>query len=99
MSDSAAAAASALAVASSSPVSWTTSSAPAEMSAPSRLERLVVRRLPERCHDMTTRTGGAPAARYQLSPVDGLAQLSFVIQAMLERRAAEHGIDLFATAC
>jgi len=47
---------------------------------------------------MTNRTGGAPAGRVQLSPVDGLAQLSFVIQGMLERRAAEHGIDLFATA-
>ena len=39
---------------------------------------------------MTTRTGAAPAARQQLSPVDGLAQLSFLIQGLLERRAAEH---------
>src|SRR6201986_2958589 len=46
---------------------------------------------------MTTRTGGAPAARNQLSPVDGLAQLSFVIQGMLERRAAEHDLSLIQT--
>src|SRR5690349_307834 len=46
---------------------------------------------------MTTRTGGAPAARNQLSPVDGLAQLSFVIQGMLERRAAEHDLSIIQT--
>jgi len=46
---------------------------------------------------MTTRTGGAPAARDQLSPVDGLAQLSFVIQGMLERRAAEHDLSIIQT--
>jgi len=46
---------------------------------------------------MTTRTGGAPAARDQLSPVDGLAQLSFVIQGMLERRAAEHDLSVIQT--
>ena len=34
------------------------------------------------------------ASRQQLSPVDGLAQLSFVVQGMLERRAAEHGISV-----
>jgi MarR family transcriptional regulator, lower aerobic nicotinate degradation pathway regulator len=36
-----------------------------------------------------------PAA--QLSPVDGLAQLSFVISGLLERRAAEHDLSLAAT--
>jgi DNA-binding MarR family transcriptional regulator len=46
---------------------------------------------------MTTRTGGAPAAREQLSPVDGLAQLSFVIQGMLEHRAAEHDLSIIQT--
>ena len=46
---------------------------------------------------MTTRTGGAPAARKQLSPVDGLAQLSFLIQGMLERRAAEHDLSIIQT--
>jgi len=46
---------------------------------------------------MTTRTGGAPAARDQLSPVDGLAQLSFVIQGMFERRAAEHDLSIIQT--
>ena len=46
---------------------------------------------------MTTRTGGAPRAREQLSPVDGLAQLSFVIQGMLERRAAEHDLSIIQT--
>src|SRR6201993_3191378 len=46
---------------------------------------------------MTTRTGGAPAAREQLSPVDGLAQLSFLIQGLLERRAAEHDLSIIQT--
>ena len=46
---------------------------------------------------MTTRTGGAPRAREQLSPVDGLAQLSFVIQGMLERRATEHDLSIIQT--
>ena len=46
---------------------------------------------------MTTRTGGAPAAREQLSPVDGLAQLSFAILGMLERRAAEHDLSVIQT--
>jgi len=46
---------------------------------------------------MTTRTGGAPAARRQLSPVDGLAQLSFLIQGLLERRAAEHDLSIVQT--
>ena len=46
---------------------------------------------------MTTRTGGAPRTREQLSPVDGLAQLSFVILGMLERRAAEHDLSIIQT--
>ena len=46
---------------------------------------------------MTTRTGGVPVARKQLSPVDGLAQLSFVIHGMLERRAAEHDLSIIQT--
>ena len=46
---------------------------------------------------MTTRTGGAPAARKQLSPVDGLAQLSFLIQGLLERRAAEQDLSIIQT--
>ena len=46
---------------------------------------------------MATRTGGAPAARKQLSPVDGLAQLSFLIQGLLERRAAEHDLSIIQT--
>ena len=46
---------------------------------------------------MTTRTGGAPAARKQLSPVDGLAQLCFLIQGLLERRAAEHDLSIIQT--
>jgi DNA-binding MarR family transcriptional regulator len=36
-----------------------------------------------------------PAAR--LDPVDGLAQLSFLIMGMLERRAAEHDLSIAAT--
>jgi DNA-binding MarR family transcriptional regulator len=35
----------------------------------------------------------APPAR-QLSPVDGLAQLSVVVQRLLERRAAEHDLSI-----
>jgi len=46
---------------------------------------------------MTTRTGGAPAARKQLSSVDGLAQLSFLIQGLLERQAAEHDLSIIQT--
>src|SRR6516162_3299625 len=46
---------------------------------------------------MTTRTGGASRARERLSPVDGMAQLSFVIQGMLERRAAEHDLSVIQT--
>ena len=33
----------------------------------------------------------------QLSPVDGLAQLSFVVQSMLERRAAERDLSMIQT--
>jgi DNA-binding MarR family transcriptional regulator len=33
----------------------------------------------------------------ELEPVDGLAQLSFVIMGMLERRAAEHDLSIAAT--
>jgi MarR family transcriptional regulator, lower aerobic nicotinate degradation pathway regulator len=40
----------------------------------------------------------APAdPRAQLSPVDALAQLSFVVTGLLERRAAEHDLSLAAT--
>jgi MarR family transcriptional regulator, lower aerobic nicotinate degradation pathway regulator len=49
---------------------------------------------------MTSRSAGAPAqaaTREQLSPVDGLAQLSFVILGMLERRAAEQDLSLAQT--
>lgn len=46
---------------------------------------------------MTTRTGDGPEARERLSPVDGLAQLSFVIQGLLERRAAEHDLSIIQT--
>jgi DNA-binding MarR family transcriptional regulator len=38
-----------------------------------------------------------PDPRAQLDPVDGLAQLSFVIMGMLERRAAEHDLSIAAT--
>src|ERR1700761_2250207 len=38
----------------------------------------------------------APAADTQLSAVDGLAQLSFVISGLLERRAAQHDLSLAA---
>lgn len=41
----------------------------------------------------TPRRSEAPPAR-QLSPVDGLAQLSFVVQRLLERRAAEHDLSI-----
>ena len=46
---------------------------------------------------MTTRTGGAQLTPEQLSPVDGLAQLSFVIQGMLERRAAGYDLSIIQT--
>ena len=37
------------------------------------------------------------ARREQLSPVDGLAQLSFLIHGMLEHRAAEHDLSMIQT--
>jgi MarR family transcriptional regulator, lower aerobic nicotinate degradation pathway regulator len=46
---------------------------------------------------MATRTAGSPAppaAHRELSPADGLAQLSFLIQGILERRAREHGLSV-----
>jgi MarR family transcriptional regulator, lower aerobic nicotinate degradation pathway regulator len=49
---------------------------------------------------MAPRPADAPAAAAegeQLSPVDGLAQLSFVILGMLEVRAAEHDLSLAQT--
>lgn len=39
----------------------------------------------------------ASAATPELDPVDGLAQLSFVVTGMLERRAAEHDLSMPAT--
>ena len=41
--------------------------------------------------------GAGPESRAQLDPVDGLAQLSFVIMGLLERRAAEHDLSIAAT--
>jgi len=38
-----------------------------------------------------------PAATRELTPVDGMAQLSFVIHRMLERRAAEHDLSIIQT--
>jgi MarR family transcriptional regulator, lower aerobic nicotinate degradation pathway regulator len=49
---------------------------------------------------MASRSAAALATasrREQLGPVDGLAQLSFVIHGMLERRAAEHDLSLIQT--
>jgi MarR family transcriptional regulator, lower aerobic nicotinate degradation pathway regulator len=39
----------------------------------------------------------APAAARELSSVDGLAQLSFLIHRLLERRAAEHDLSIIQT--
>ncbi len=39
----------------------------------------------------------ACAGTRELSPVDGLAQLSFLIHRMLERRAAEHDLSIIQT--
>ncbi len=39
----------------------------------------------------------APADTRELSPVDGLAQLSFVVHRMLEHRAAEHDLSIIQT--
>jgi MarR family transcriptional regulator, lower aerobic nicotinate degradation pathway regulator len=47
---------------------------------------------------MSSRSAPRPApAREQLSPVDGLAQLSFVILGMLEHRAAAHDLSIIQT--
>jgi MarR family transcriptional regulator, lower aerobic nicotinate degradation pathway regulator len=46
---------------------------------------------------MAARSSGTPAspvAHQQLSPADGLAQLSFLIQGILERQAREHGLSV-----
>jgi MarR family transcriptional regulator, lower aerobic nicotinate degradation pathway regulator len=39
-------------------------------------------------------TPAPPAAHQELSPADGLAQLSFLIQGILERRAREHDLSV-----
>ncbi len=41
--------------------------------------------------------GPRPAATLELGPVDGLAQLSFLVQRMLERRASERGLSMIQT--
>jgi MarR family transcriptional regulator, lower aerobic nicotinate degradation pathway regulator len=49
---------------------------------------------------MTTRSAGtsAPSAGLRtLSPADGLAQLSFLVQGILERRAREYGLSIIQT--
>jgi MarR family transcriptional regulator, lower aerobic nicotinate degradation pathway regulator len=47
---------------------------------------------------VASRSAPAPAAAgKQLSPVDGLAQLSFVVLGMLERRAAAHDLSIIQT--
>ena len=44
---------------------------------------------------MADRPAGPPGpAAGQLSPVDGLAQLAFVVHGILERRAAEHDLSI-----
>ena len=43
---------------------------------------------------MPSRPAGPPAARQALSPADGLAQLSFLIQGILERRAREQDLSI-----
>src|ERR1700724_1379352 len=45
---------------------------------------------------MSPRPDPAPAPP-QLDPVDGLAQLAFVVMGLLERRAAEHDLSIPAT--
>ena len=42
-------------------------------------------------------TAPAPATRPQLSAVDAMAQLSFVIHGLLERRAQEHDLSIVQT--
>jgi MarR family transcriptional regulator, lower aerobic nicotinate degradation pathway regulator len=51
---------------------------------------------------MAPRSASAPVASSarrpdQLSPVDGLAQLSFIVQGTLERLAAEHDLSIVQT--
>jgi MarR family transcriptional regulator, lower aerobic nicotinate degradation pathway regulator len=47
---------------------------------------------------MASRSIAPPAtARGELAPVDGLAQLSFVVHGLLERRAAEHDLSIIQT--
>ena len=50
---------------------------------------------------MAPRPAGAsaptPGARSQLSTVDALAQLSFLVHGLLERRAAEHDLSIIQT--
>jgi MarR family transcriptional regulator, lower aerobic nicotinate degradation pathway regulator len=50
---------------------------------------------------MASRSAGTSAAtrgsRPQLSTVDGLAQLSFLVHGLLERRAAEHDLSIIQT--
>jgi MarR family transcriptional regulator, lower aerobic nicotinate degradation pathway regulator len=45
----------------------------------------------------TAQSGPPAAAARELRPVDGLAQLSFVVQGMLERRAIEHDLSMAQT--
>jgi DNA-binding MarR family transcriptional regulator len=44
----------------------------------------------------SAKTSSTPDAR-ELSAVDGLVQLSFLVQGMLERRAAEHHLSIIQT--
>jgi DNA-binding MarR family transcriptional regulator len=46
---------------------------------------------------MASRSAARAATRTQLSPVDGLAQLTFLIHGTLERRAAEHELSMVQT--
>ena len=43
---------------------------------------------------MAARPASTPTAHQELSPADGLAQLSFLIQGILERRAREHDLSV-----
>jgi DNA-binding MarR family transcriptional regulator len=46
---------------------------------------------------MTANPPGDPAPEARLSNVDSLAQLSFAVHGLLERRAGEHGISITQT--
>jgi MarR family transcriptional regulator, lower aerobic nicotinate degradation pathway regulator len=48
-------------------------------------------------HQPAPAGGPTPAATPELSPVDGLAQLSFLVHRMLERRASERGLSMVQT--